>query len=79
MYRLIIIHTILLVMSSNAFGVQIDPSSATALNTVTLYADSTFVEETKHVYKEGAFFKVIKESYFEHTQWFLEAFLLDTV
>lgn len=66
MYRLIIIHTIFFFMSFDAFGIQIDSSSATALNTVTLYADSTFVEEVGHVYREGTFFKVLKKSYFEH-------------
>lgn len=50
----------------DAFGIQIDTYSATSLNTVTLYMDSTFVEEAGYEYKEGSYFKVLEESYFEH-------------
>lgn len=60
------LHIILLLWSANAFAVNIDQSSATALNTVTLYADSTFVEEAGSEYKEGAYFRILSESYYEH-------------
>ncbi len=47
-------------------AIQIDQTSATALNTVTLYGDSTFIQHSDYEYKEGAFFKIIGETYYEH-------------
>lgn len=40
--------------------------SATALNTVTLYPDSTFAKHSNIAFEEGAFFELIGESVLEH-------------
>lgn len=66
MRKLFIAHIAFLCLAFQSLAIHIDQSSATALNTVTLYSDSTFVEETGYSYKEGAYFKVLAESYFEH-------------
>ena len=39
---------------------------ATALNTVTLYPDSSFFEHSSVVYEEGALFEVLRETRYEH-------------
>lgn len=60
-----IAHILFLFLSFTALGLDINSSSATALNTVTLYKDSTFIQDTKD-YSEGTFFKVLETSYYEH-------------
>ncbi len=40
--------------------------TATALNTVTLYPDSTFVKHSNIAYKEGSLFEVIGQTHYEH-------------
>ncbi len=40
--------------------------AASALNTVTLYPDSTFVKHSNIAYKEGALFEILEETKLEH-------------
>ncbi len=56
----------LLLFSIPVWSITIDQSTATALNPVNLYADSTFTEDTEYVYKEGDMFRVLRESAYEH-------------
>ncbi len=60
------IHIILLLASINCWGVTIDQTSATALNQVRLYKDSSFVEPTRIFFKEGDVFNIIDESLLQH-------------
>lgn len=52
-------------MCPSAWGLEIDASSATALNHITLYQDSTFVTEIGD-YPEGSLFKILAESHYQH-------------
>lgn len=66
MFRQLITYIIFFSLIGSVSAIQIDQTSATALNTVTLYQDSTFIQHTDFQYKEGTFFKIIDESYYEH-------------
>ncbi len=52
--------------SLNAQAVEIDLKSATSLNQISLYKDSTFIEDTGVLYKEGELFTVLEETELQH-------------
>ncbi len=66
MKKQIILYTILFLAYHQMEAITINDSSATALNQVMLYGDSSFVEHSNHIYKEGDMFKILEQSEHEH-------------
>ncbi len=66
MKQFLVIISVVCLSHSPIWGIVIDQASATALNQVVLYEDSTFIHHSEYTYKEGEMFRIIGESRFEH-------------
>ena len=56
------------ILSLNAQGIDIifQSKAATALNTVTLFPDTSLTKHSNFVYQQGELFEILGESYYEH-------------
>ncbi len=66
MKRLLLSISFLFVLSLSAHAIVIDRLTATALNQVMLYGDSSFVHHSQDIYREGDIFRIIEESKQQH-------------